>query len=253
MAEPAPAGTPVKLPILDISNPEDPTVGKAMLDAATDGFMLRAKGPTSPLRMCGKHLRGCSKSFCASPIDEKESCRIQSNNRGWSGCTLRLWTLNTSGLVLGRITPKVKYRTYARAFSFGEFTTEGKAQQPLPPALVRHEAEVGNFASLCTKTCNRILSLLSLGLKSTATMSPHSSQPATTPRRAQQVAYCATYIIHPSQRPQTADYDHAVDVRAGAHSDYGNITLLLQRLGQPGLKILTPEGTWAPVAVDRKA
>lgn len=40
-----------------------------------------------------------------------------------------------------------------------------------------------------------------------------------------------------------------MDVRAGAHSDYGSITLLFQRPGQPGLEILTPEGTWAPVPV----
>lgn len=39
-------------------------------------------------------------------------------------------------------------------------------------------------------------------------------------------------------------------MRAGAHSDYGSITLLFQRPGQPGLEILTPEGTWAPVAVE---
>lgn len=39
-------------------------------------------------------------------------------------------------------------------------------------------------------------------------------------------------------------------MRAGAHSDYGSISLLFQRPGQPGLEILTPEGTWAPVAVE---
>lgn len=39
-------------------------------------------------------------------------------------------------------------------------------------------------------------------------------------------------------------------MRAGAHSDYGSISLLFQRPGQPGLEILTPEGTWVPVAVE---
>jgi isopenicillin N synthase-like dioxygenase len=47
----------------------------------------------------------------------------------------------------------------------------------------------------------------------------------------------------------TSNYDHAVDLRAGAHSDYGSITLLFQRDGQPGLEILTPSGEWAPVPV----
>jgi 2OG-Fe(II) oxygenase superfamily len=46
-----------------------------------------------------------------------------------------------------------------------------------------------------------------------------------------------------------SDYQHDLDVRAGAHSDYGSITLLFQRTGQHGLEILTPEETWASVPV----
>lgn len=38
-------------------------------------------------------------------------------------------------------------------------------------------------------------------------------------------------------------------MRAGAHSDYGSVTLLFQRAGQPGLEIRTPEGTWASVPI----
>ncbi|KAL9618418.1 MAG: hypothetical protein Q9160_006859 [Pyrenula sp. 1 TL-2023] len=49
--------------------------------------------------------------------------------------------------------------------------------------------------------------------------------------------------------PNDTDYENEVDVRAGAHSDYGSITLLFQRLSQPGLEILTPSNTWAPVPV----
>lgn len=44
-------------------------------------------------------------------------------------------------------------------------------------------------------------------------------------------------------------YNPDVDIRAGAHSDYGSLTLLFQRPGQPGLEILTPSNTWAPVPV----
>jgi isopenicillin N synthase-like dioxygenase len=39
------------------------------------------------------------------------------------------------------------------------------------------------------------------------------------------------------------------DVRAGAHSDYGSITMLFRLKGQAGLEILTQENTWAPVPV----
>lgn len=40
------------------------------------------------------------------------------------------------------------------------------------------------------------------------------------------------------------------DLRAGAHSDFGSLTLLFQLPGQPGLEILTPGGEWAGVPVD---
>jgi isopenicillin N synthase-like dioxygenase len=46
-----------------------------------------------------------------------------------------------------------------------------------------------------------------------------------------------------------SNYQHNLDVRAGAHSDYGSISLLFQRPGQHGLEILTPEETWASVPV----
>lgn len=58
------------------------------------------------------------------------------------------------------------------------------------------------------------------------------------------------YLWYPSIfSSETASYKHDKDVRAGAHSDYGSITLLFQRPGQPGLEILTPEGSWAPVPI----
>lgn len=38
-------------------------------------------------------------------------------------------------------------------------------------------------------------------------------------------------------------------MRAGAHSDYGSITLLFRLRGQAGLELLTKENIWAPVPV----
>ncbi|KAJ5775000.1 Oxidoreductase 2OG-Fe(II) oxygenase family [Penicillium nucicola] len=46
-----------------------------------------------------------------------------------------------------------------------------------------------------------------------------------------------------------SSYRPGKDIRAGAHSDYGSITLLFQRPGQPGLEILTADNQWAAVPV----
>ncbi len=55
---------------------------------------------------------------------------------------------------------------------------------------------------------------------------------------------CALY--YPSLASTDADKE---DVRAGAHSDYGSMTMLFRLKGQAGLEILTKENTWAPVPV----
>ena len=36
-------------------------------------------------------------------------------------------------------------------------------------------------------------------------------------------------------------------IRAGAHTDYGSLTILLPQAGSRGLEILTPDGAWTPV------
>lgn len=50
--------------------------------------------------------------------------------------------------------------------------------------------------------------------------------------------------------PATSDANASdSDLRAGAHSDYGSITLLFRLAGQAGLEILTRDNAWAPVPV----
>lgn len=48
----------------------------------------------------------------------------------------------------------------------------------------------------------------------------------------------------PEQTSRSSD-----DVRAGAHSDYGSITLLFRLKGQAGLELQKKDGSWAPVPV----
>jgi len=58
-------------------------------------------------------------------------------------------------------------------------------------------------------------------------------------------------LLHYPCIPPSANFQPEVDIRAGAHSDYGSITLLFQRPGQPGLEILPPgpNPIWTPVPV----
>ncbi|KAL4796005.1 putative oxidoreductase [Aspergillus venezuelensis] len=236
MPESTTVGAPIELPILDISNPEDPAVGKAMLEAATKyGFLYVDSNGTDFTADDVRKAFEQSQTFFASPAAEKEPCRIQSNNRGWSG--MHSETLDPEHQRTG---------DFKEAFNFGEFTQQGKAQQPLPASLTPHEPQVAHFIDLCNKTCARILSLLALGLK----ISPSFFTEAHDPKQGS-TGCILRYLYYPSvSAPSTKSYDHETDVRAGAHSDYGSITLLFQRPGQPGLEIRTPEGGWAPVPVE---
>lgn len=51
---------------------------------------------------------------------------------------------------------------------------------------------------------------------------------------------CTLRLLHYPAIPSGTDFQPEVDIRAGAHSDYGSITLLFQRPGQPGLEIIPP-------------
>ncbi|RAQ43639.1 oxidoreductase [Aspergillus flavus] len=229
-----PVGPLIQLPILDISNPNDPAVGKAMLDAAAKyGFLyVSSKGIDFTVSDVEKAF-DLSRQFFKSPVEEKAACRIQPNNYGWSG--MHVETLDPEHQRTG---------DFKEAFNFGEFK-DGKAQHPLPRSLTSHEPEIAHFADLCNKTCDRILKLLALGLEIPEDFFTARHDPSQGPTGCN-----LRYLYYPSiASPATSSYQHGTDVRAGAHSDYGSVTLLFQRPGQPGLEILTPEGTWAPVPV----
>ncbi|PWY74113.1 oxidoreductase [Aspergillus eucalypticola CBS 122712] len=229
-------GPPIDLPVLDISNPLDPEAGKALLAAATKyGFLYVDSRGTDFTAAEVDRAFELSKKFFASPVEEKAACRIEPNNRGWSG--MHSETLDPEHQRTG---------DFKEAFNFGEFTQSNKAQQPLPASLTPHESEIAHFASLCNKTCTRILTLLALGLGIPPTFFTTRHDPTTGPTGS-----ILRYLFYPSiTSPLTSTYSHKTDVRAGAHSDYGSITLLFQRPGQPGLEILTPDGKgWAPVPV----
>jgi isopenicillin N synthase-like dioxygenase len=55
-----------------------------------------------------------------------------------------------------------------------------------------------------------------------------------------------------SKENGTGTEEDETDIRCGAHSDYGSITLLFRRdlPGQAGLEILTEDGSWAGVPVN---
>jgi isopenicillin N synthase-like dioxygenase len=113
----------------------------------------------------------------------------------------------------------------------------GKAQQPLPPPLAENEERVDAFVNQCRLLCIRIMELFAIGLEINGKEGGKDwFTPYHDPSMGPSGSVFRT-LYYPSL-PASPEYDSETDIRAGAHSDYGTITLLFQRPGQPGLEIL---------------
>lgn len=100
---------------------------------------------------------------------------------------------------------------------------------------VEIERELVEFEGACKRTCERVLELLALGLEV-------QERDWFSRRHRRPSGSIVRLLRYPGGQGQG-------DVGAGAHSDYGSVTLLFQREGQRGLEVMDPEGVWKGVEV----
>ncbi|KAF9881058.1 2og-fe oxygenase [Colletotrichum karsti] len=223
------------IPIIDIAAPgvDRTAIAKQLVDAAVEhGFIY--------IRNTGKYINlgdidaafDLSKKLFKAPVEEKAACTIQQNNRGWSG--MHSETLDPKNQRVG---------DYKEAFNFGEFK-DGKAQQPLPATIQPDEPFLNSFRDQCHALCLELLHLLGIGLD----VDPPTFFSAAHLRERGESGTILRMLYYPPSSAVTASADPD-DVRAGAHSDYGSVTLLFRLRGQAGLEILTRDNSWAPVPV----
>ena len=118
----------------------------------------------------------------------------------------------------------------------------------MPSSIASKESEISNFFDACHKLSLKLLTLFGLGLHIDP-LAGGSSWFSSRHSRTLGPSGCTLRLLYyPSISPDL-DYQPEVDIRAGAHSDYGSITLLFQRPSQPGLEILTQSGQWSAVPV----
>lgn len=147
----------------------------------------------------------------------------------------------------------MSFDTTTRIINFGEFS-DGKAQQPLPPTLIDHESEISAFQDYCHNLCLKILDLFAIGLDVDPAQGGRKWFSSRHSRALGPSGCTLRFLYYPSIQ-SSSDFDPEVDIRAGAHSDYGSVTLLFQNPGQPGLELLPPDTTsatsqdWTPVTV----
>jgi isopenicillin N synthase-like dioxygenase len=144
-----------------------------------------------------------------------------------------------------------KITNYIRAFNVNEFVN-GKPQQGFPYTLAPRAADMHAFAKTCRSICSRVLEVIALGLG----IDPaQGGQDWFSPRHDLTHGRSGSvlrFLYYPKIEPEH-QYDAASDLRCGAHSDYGTVTLLFQLQGQPGLEILRDAQTWSAVPVNPTA
>ncbi|KAK8034996.1 2OG-Fe(II)oxygenase superfamily protein [Apiospora rasikravindrae] len=213
------AATPV-IPIIDISaeGTGELDVAKALVDAAAEhGFVYIKNTGKDVTAQQISNAFDLSRALFASPIEEKQKCTIQKNNQG------------------------VRVGDYKEAFNFGPFTPAHEAQQPLPNTLAAAQVtEIAQFRGACHALCERLLHLFGVGLGVTP---PDFFAASHAPGKPSGSILRFLYYPAPAAVSAASSVE-AGEVRAGAHSDYGSVTLLFRLRGQAGLEILTRAGTW---------
>ncbi|EOO01060.1 putative oxidoreductase protein [Phaeoacremonium minimum UCRPA7] len=233
----------VDLPLFDVSQ-ETPELGRQIVEAAARwGFLWIVAAPASDGDSAAKsgdyfldeqtvdNAFDISKRFFKeAPASEKQQCAIK-HNRGYVGMHVE------------NLDPEKHTRgDFKQAFNLAEPDhTTGHWRQPLPSEFQKEDATLRDFHARCRGLATRILRLIALGLSISDVdwlARTHEGSPNT-----------ARFLYYPALPPDT-DYNPEADIGAGAHSDYGSITLLFTRPGQPGLEILRPDHqTWASVPV----
>ncbi|KAL2277246.1 hypothetical protein FJTKL_00107 [Diaporthe vaccinii] len=224
------------IPLIDISASGADAqlkVAKELVDAAVEhGFVyIRNTGADIPADAVERAF-GLGKKIFEAPLEEKEKCTIQKNNRGWGG--MKYETLDPKNQKVGDL---------KEAFNFGTFEN-GKAQQPIPDSVAPYESQYSDFYELCYNLSLKINHLLGIGLE----VQPPTFFRDRHLREGGPSGNILRFLYYPPSQSLGQD-DAAEDVRAGAHSDYGSITLLFRLKGQAGLEVNLPDGSWAPVPV----
>ncbi|KAI7530934.1 hypothetical protein KC316_g17285 [Hortaea werneckii] len=226
----------VNIPVIDLS-PSNPHASSELLDAAAHyGFVFIANDPsTTGLSTTGiDKIFSLSKQFFSSPTEIKEEVSIASNQAG----------KNVGWLSQGieKLDPTTQKRPDIKeAFNIGE-PIQNQLPQPLPKPLQPHAQTLIAFQNKCHALCQTILTHFATALEIEkdwfTTRHEQSKGPSGT-------VFRLLYYPAAAENPPTGGSETGDDIRAGAHSDFGSITLLFQQRGQPGLEIRTPSGEWA--------
>lgn len=220
------ANNPLK--VVDVSEINDFTA-QELLDAATSQGFLFVEGHGFSADEVAQ-LFDLSKEFFKLPEEYKMNYLIDETNSGYT---------NFGGENLDPTTQKKGDPKEGFNFSRLNFLT-GEQEKELPPWFLEDKRRIELVKKMSVQLYQlsmRILKLLAIGLKIETENGVEGNQWFDSRYAPDQSSGTTFRLLHyPGQKSLNPE---AV-IRAGAHTDYGSMTLLFQQEGQEGLEILSP-------------
>ncbi|KAI9316256.1 hypothetical protein BX666DRAFT_1859471 [Dichotomocladium elegans] len=219
--------TPDKLPIIDFgnfdTNPKE--VAEKVLDACKSiGFFYVINHGLQQKDV--DYAFALAKTYFDLPHEEKRKDMIQADNHGYS--ELYSETLDPEHQRQG---------DHKEGYNFRNFVN-GKPFRPLPAVFEKNKDFIEGFSRSCHHIAMRVLQAFAIALEipeeyggsSWFTSRHHYDRPS-------------GEVLRFLKYPRGGEASYKEPVRAGAHSDYGSITLLFQHQ-IPGLEVQAGRTEW---------
>ncbi|ODV71069.1 1-aminocyclopropane-1-carboxylate oxidase 3 [Cyberlindnera jadinii NRRL Y-1542] len=222
------------LKVVDVSQLTQETADKILDGFTTQGFLFVDGHDFTQQEV--DHYFELSEQFFQLPKEEKLKFAINHEDCGYT-------TFNQENL-----DPETQEKGDPKeAFNFGHFNfVTGDCDKTMLPDMFADGTENYAFIQKMTKKMfslgTQILKLLAMGLK--IDEEAGGSNWFSDRHRASGTSMTSMRMLH---YPATSKMDAEMRVRAGAHTDYGSITLLFQKQGQEGLEIFDTSDKWTPV------
>ncbi|SJM82796.1 uncharacterized protein ZBIST_0669 [Zygosaccharomyces bailii] len=234
----------MQLSVIDISEPEDQILQPLLDAAANQGFLL-VDGHNFTQKEVDELYAISEEFFTTTPHEEKMKYTIDSRNVGYTD-------FNNENL------DARKGRDYKEAYNFCQinFVTgalnqnfnrsknkfEPASTDCMPAYFKKREIVVQNIVKKLHANAREIMRLLSLAMGVEDArffvdqFDPEKPSPAT-----------FRLLHYPLIRNDNKAIQGDPNIRAGAHTDYGALTLLFQRQGEQGLQLLLDGENWMDV------
>ncbi|KAI8369626.1 uncharacterized protein BYT42DRAFT_585134 [Radiomyces spectabilis] len=222
-----------EIPVIDFGGEPDKVAQEVLNACKSIGFfyMINHGIPREDIQRAFQ----LSKDFFNQPVEDKRKYARTPENHGYAE------------LYSERLDPEHQRQgDHKEAFNFKNFIN-GKAFAPLPPLFEKDQAFIEHFSRTCHNTAVRVLEFFAMALSI-----PESEGGkrwfADRHGYDKETGEALRFLKYP--RGGEAVYKEVV--RAGAHSDYGSVTLLFQK-DVPGLEVQASRTEWISAPIIDKA